>query len=61
MERTCLLAEPRNDGSGVYESTKPITCRNVGQWADGRMVWQDDEGEQYMLFRVNGKYYFVHA
>lgn len=38
-----------------------ITCRVVGEMSDGSKVWEmDGSDEQYLLHRINGKYFFAH-
>ena len=60
MKRTQRLIEHRGS---LYLATKKITCKSVGQMADGTMVWVEvgtDGNDQYMLFKLNGGYYFMH-
>lgn len=57
MKRTCWLVIFDHQTLSI---PKKITCRSVGQMADGSMVWEDEAGEQYQLFRTSGVYWFTH-
>lgn len=61
MKRTYWLAEPNYDEHDTFSANRKITCRVVGQWATGSMIWQDDEGGQYYVARILGTNYFVHV
>ena len=59
MERTCWLVV-FDFKAGTQTVPGKITCRSVGQMADGSMVWEDEAGEQYQLFRTSGVFWFTH-
>ena len=57
MKRTCWLVKFDHETLSIPGK---ITCWSVGQMADGSMVWEDEAGEQYQLFRVSGVSCFMH-
>ena len=62
MKRTYWLAVPNHDAYNTFRVEKKITCEVVGEWAEGHAkIWQDENGEQYYCFRLEGIYYFAHA
>ena len=57
MNRTAIAIEQTSSGKVI--PVDKITCELVGEMSDGKKVWQDIEtGEQYMLLRAQGSYFF---
>lgn len=59
MKRTAYLIEDAHHSTGWLLSENEITCELYGEMEDGCKVWQDiNNGKQYGLLRMLGKYYF---
>lgn len=59
MKRTAYLIEEIVENVGWKLSENKITCEVIGEMNEKTKVWEDIEnGKQYGLLRMLGKYYF---
>ena len=59
MKRTLPLITVNDNKYSDWTIHEKITCRVVGEMSDKSKVWEDENGKQYMMFRMLGKCYFA--
>ena len=46
------------DGKPELHMSEMIACSPYGEMADGTMVWESENGEQFIRCKLFGKYFF---
>ena len=61
MRRTAWKVVENHDQYGTFTAEEKITCEVTGEMDTGTKVWTElKTGEQFLLFRMQGLYYFCH-